>query len=504
MEDILQQVIINKDSVYHELNKFLENFDGNELIDILDNIDRRKLYRSYFHGLHHSQKVCFFAYLIAKNIGLNDTDLKIMLDAAVYHDIGRMNDAEEEFHGFKSASRILEEFNDEFYKNQNNLTYLRAICESHSMDDSKKERIFNNYKYENADISYDKFVLLDTILKDADALDRTRFKQTSNAALKEKFLRMDYSRELISLAYLINNHYTFKMAEIEYDKIKAEYDSNPVTDCFHGIGFNFFNFESILNHGILSKFESIKRNVSTVRNFNGNNKSLWISVVDATKLSQDGRAYNEFIKNGISFYCFVPKLIDGENKSKNGDYNKAINSGEYSDEKFVFDKIDFDNIHSIVINREVWNKSLNELDYLYGSNNYDIISEKINNYAREIKNNSGIDVDFGVVNILLEEYLNAVLDFEKKSPYDQRNGLDEFIKHLDRLVVELNKEIQNWININYQKVLNINGDVKVSDVIKYILKKNKVKISNYYENEEIMIVLNPLTKDFKNNNDKKI
>lgn len=503
MEDILQQVIINKDSVYHELNNFFENFDGSELLSILDNIDRRKLYRSYFHGLHHSQKVCFFAYLIAKHKGLNDTDLKIVMDAAIYHDIGRMDDKEEEFHGYKTSMMMVQNWDDEFYKNENNLTYLRAICESHSMDDSKKERIFNNYKYENADISYDKFVLLDSILKDADALDRTRFKQTSNAALKEKFLRIPFSKELIPLAYLINKHYSFKMAELEYNKIKSEYSNNPETDCFHGVGFNFFNFESILKHGILSKFEAVKQNISTVRNFNGNNKDLWISVVDATKLSQDGKAYNEFIKKGISFYCFVPKLMDGENQNKHSDYNKAINSGEYNDEKFVFDKIEFNNIHSIVINKDIWNKSIVELDYLYGSNNYDIINEKINNYALEIKNKSGIDVDFSMVNILLKEYLNKVLEYEKKCSYDQKKDLDVFLQDLDILVVKLNQEIQKWMNIYYQNILGNKKDIKVSDVIRDILINNKIKISDYYENEEIMIVINPLAKDIINDQEKK-
>lgn len=504
MEDILQQVIINKDSVYHELNKFFENFDGKELIDVLNGINKRKLYRSYFHGLHHSQKVCFFAYLIAKHQGLNETDLKIVLDAAIYHDIGRMDDTEEEYHGFKSATKLLGQQNEEFYKDENNLSYLRAICESHSLADFKKERIFNNYKFENAELEYEKFLLLDSILKDADALDRTRFKKTSNAALKENYLRIDYSKELISLANLINSHYAFKMAEMEYNKIKSQYDSLPIVDCFHGIGFNFFNFESILKYGILSKFESIKQNISTVRNFNGNNKSLWISVVDATKLGQDGKAYNEFIKNGISFHCFVPKLEDGKNKSKSSDYNTAIHSGEYSDEKFVFDKIDFNNIHSIVINKDIWNNNIDQLNYLYGSFNYDIVSDKINNYAFEIKKNSGIDVDFSVASILLDEYINIVLDFEKKSAYDQRRELDKFLKDIEDLVLKLNTEVQKWMVIYYRKIFNNKEDIKVSDVVKFILKNNKIQISDYYENEEIMIVLNPLTKDFVGNEEKKI
>ena len=68
MKNILQQVIINKDSVYPKLNSLLENLDLTPLVPILDDVKEKSLYSSFFHGLHHSQKVCLFTYLICKEL----------------------------------------------------------------------------------------------------------------------------------------------------------------------------------------------------------------------------------------------------------------------------------------------------------------------------------------------------------------------------------------------------------------------------------------------------
>lgn len=499
MDDILQQLIINKDSIYQDLNNYFNGVDCRELIPILDGINKRVLFDSYFHGLHHSQKTCFFAYLIGKKLNLNDNDLKILLDAAIYHDIGRNSDVEDNIHGYTTAMEMDKTRKNygEFYASDINFTYLKAICDMHCIDDVRMKRIFEGYELENPDIEYEKFELLAKILKDADALDRQRFKKTSQAALKEKYLRFDISKELTEIAKLINSHYNYKISEILYNKNKDKYEGDAIYSCFHGIGFDFFKLESILNHGILSSFEAVKEGITTTRNFNGNNGNIWISVVDSKDVSKDGKAYNNFIKNGISFYCMVPALEKGRKGKKNNCEFAPVNSGEYEDEHFVFNKIDYNNIHSLIINKEVLNKGIDELDYLSGSLNYDIIEQKIFTYADEIKAKSGVDVDLDEIKIILEEFKQEVIRYEKETVDNQKKTNRQYLENVEIYVSRLNKIVSKWMVQLYSTLLKKDGNIKVSDVVFNILSNYKDKIKNIYENEECVIVLNNLEKKQK-------
>lgn len=493
MKNILQQVIINKDSVYPKLNSLLENLDLTPLVPILDDVKEKSLYSSFFHGLHHSQKVCLFTYLICKELKINEVDTQILLDAALYHDIGRLDDTEEVFHGFNSARKIASVVTHPIYDDEINLVYLRAICDAHSLDDVKLPKIFQNYKYENSEVEFERFSMLCSILKDADALDRTRFKKTCNAALKEKFLRLEYSRTLVELSNLINSHYAFKVSEKDYESYKSRFENKEnKCGCFHGVGFDFFKLESILKSGILSSFEATRQKIDIVRNFNGNNKNIWISVVDADSVTNDGKAYNQFIKQGISFFAFVPELIKGTKSDKNSNYNLACNSGEYDDESFVFNEISTENIHSIVIFKDNWNKNIGELFYLYGANNYDIIYEKVISYIINIKQESGFEVDFSKAELFLKEYRSMVLKFEKLPIDEQKKNLNNFLLKIDQIIQKINGIVQEWFVKHYQVLLNTDRtDIKLSDVISFILKKEKIEICDIHDNkDEIMLVLN--------------
>ena len=91
-------------------------------------IRKNELYKFLYHGLHHSEKVMLFSYLIAKKMNLNEVDMKILLDAAVYHDVGRQDESEETLHGLISANQMDRIFKDDFYKkNSNNMSLLKSI-----------------------------------------------------------------------------------------------------------------------------------------------------------------------------------------------------------------------------------------------------------------------------------------------------------------------------------------------------------------------------------------
>ena len=47
-----------------------------------------------------------FGYLLGIHENLSSEEFEILTDAAMYHDVGRMDDYEDEFHGYASALKL--------------------------------------------------------------------------------------------------------------------------------------------------------------------------------------------------------------------------------------------------------------------------------------------------------------------------------------------------------------------------------------------------------------
>lgn len=165
-------------------------------------IKTRYIFKSYVHGLNHNIKVLLFALYIAYKNNLDDIDLKILIDACIYHDIGRINDIYDEKHGLRSAEVISKIVDSKIYKDKESLNMLKAIVEYHSIPDKFNKRIFNKYKLQN----YERFILLANILKDADGLDRLRtsINNKTFSDLNPKYLRLDESKKLVKISHIIN------------------------------------------------------------------------------------------------------------------------------------------------------------------------------------------------------------------------------------------------------------------------------------------------------------
>lgn len=165
-------------------------------------IKTRYIFKSYVHGLNHNIKVLLFALYIAYKNNLDDIDLKILIDACIYHDIGRINDIYDEKHGLRSAEVISKIVDSKIYKDKESMNMLKAIVEYHSIPDKFNKRIFNKYKLQN----YERFILLANILKDADGLDRLRtsINNKTFSDLNPKYLRLDESKKLVKVSHVIN------------------------------------------------------------------------------------------------------------------------------------------------------------------------------------------------------------------------------------------------------------------------------------------------------------
>lgn len=495
MKQILTQNYLKKNKsickkIYNQLEEKLTKEDIEKLVKEIDEIEKRYLYKTNFHGYFHSQKVLLFAYLIGKNENLTEDEMQIIMSAAVYHDIGRQNEAEDEMHGYYSACLIEQKQNQllksEIYKDKLNVEYLKAICDAHSVSDEKLNNIYENYKYENENFDKNKFIKLASILKDADALDRTRFKKTSNAVLQEKYLRFPYSKTLIKLAEEINYYYVVKEIEEVYPKFEEKYGIKEGKEfkeaCLHGVGTDFFKLDSILDNGILSAYAQLKENIKSPRNFYGSNKELWISVVDANMISENGKAFNKYIKDSISLFCFVPKLkYEGDYLGNQADVN---NKKEYNDEKYAFERIRLDQIYAVIIPNNIKNKKVKELKYLNCASKFDILIDVIRYYKEKMKEDGFNNLDETKIGLLLEEFYNNMYNYEMQDEATQKKTLTNYLNSLDMIKDKLNEEIQIWFN-NYYTYLLEKPEPTVNDVINYIISKHK-NIEAEYLNDETL------------------
>jgi len=165
----------------------------------LFNINQKVLYKSYKHGINHNERVSLYTFVLANLLNLKKEDLKLALYAAMYHDIGRINDCEDTNHGKNSADK-LDSLNLDVTEEE--LIILKTIITCHSLDDKKFDKICK----ENNIQDYDRCKTLFNILKDSDALDRTRL---GWPRVRLEMLRIKHSLRLVKLSYEM--FYNFKL-----------------------------------------------------------------------------------------------------------------------------------------------------------------------------------------------------------------------------------------------------------------------------------------------------
>lgn len=145
-----------------------------------------------YHGIAHTSRVLFATHMILERIGnIDDSIRKACYIAAIIHDIGKQNDIEGSIHGYKSAARSQREFPDIFD------------------DPLTKERILNAVQYhsvnDNETPDYIKEDVIWNVLKDSDALDRSRF---SGRGCDKNYLRLSIyddqkGQEILKLSQLL-------------------------------------------------------------------------------------------------------------------------------------------------------------------------------------------------------------------------------------------------------------------------------------------------------------
>jgi hypothetical protein len=182
--------------------------NNNYFLSQLNNINTNFLCESLLHGIYHSEKTLFFAYIICIFESLNDNDIYIICDAAKYHDIGRNSDEVDYSHG-EYGARLIDQIvaHDDFYCHRSNLELLKFAIHYHCMPSDMFNVLIKYYNITNVKQAH----IICDILRDADALDRVRLNPHSQyMQTNPYYLKTDYAKKLIKVAHQVNEIYVIK------------------------------------------------------------------------------------------------------------------------------------------------------------------------------------------------------------------------------------------------------------------------------------------------------
>lgn len=182
-----------------ELEKLSTYFLLERYHSALEEFDENLFFEPYgIHGVLHMKRVLLHVLSLSLELQLDDIETELLIAAAMYHDIGRINDDRDDTHGERSWEKmntqgILEKLEEEHDFYEGEMSVLRFIVENHCLNDDYvikqlDKQSFGNYS--NADVKNLLF-----IFKDADGLDRVRL-----GDLKSRFLRTTEAKRRMNFA----------------------------------------------------------------------------------------------------------------------------------------------------------------------------------------------------------------------------------------------------------------------------------------------------------------
>ena len=198
--------IIKNDKWINEFDFFKEFKESSYydiLLDTYENLNTDILYKSNIHGQSHIERVIFFALVLSWKYDLDKADTDLMRYAASLHDTKRVNDGWDIDHGRRAANESIDYAN---IKDEDK-PVLQAIMTAHSSPDTNIEEII--YEYDIKD--YDRALFIAKLFKDSDGLDRVRIDW-----LDPKYLRNDFSLELVDFAYVLYDKYWLYRVDINF------------------------------------------------------------------------------------------------------------------------------------------------------------------------------------------------------------------------------------------------------------------------------------------------
>mgnify|MGYP000852715425 FL=1 len=145
------------------------------------------------HAIDHTRRVLILSMLLAYLERFSPTDRDLLARAAIYHDIGRVDDGYDPGHGQASYARTCRECLVQWTNPEENEIF-RFIVENHDLPDSKAYQRVHRYELEEID----RTLRLYNTFKDADGLDRVRL-----GDLNPDYLRTASAPRLLLVAHQI-------------------------------------------------------------------------------------------------------------------------------------------------------------------------------------------------------------------------------------------------------------------------------------------------------------
>ena len=190
------------------LPEFINSKDGAFLRDKRLQIDKEPIRPKGLHGIKHNDRVAILSLMIGNYEGIlkeNSTrERELLTTAAYYHDIGRIGDVGP--HAKRSASKIgkikLRTLDGKNFSDKDK-KIVQLLAEGHEGKDEKISKLIEKYNIGQEDVEMVTNLL--SILKDADALDRSRLTINTSIAtvtdLEPEFLRLNSSKRLMDASY---------------------------------------------------------------------------------------------------------------------------------------------------------------------------------------------------------------------------------------------------------------------------------------------------------------
>lgn len=179
----------------------------NEVVQVSDNILRemRRYYqilRTHFnkylvkgiHGSDHLLRVTLYSILLCDYYKVEERE--IVCVAALFHDIGRINDVEDVMHGIRSWTKAKEYIEEIYSLSEEKMKIIKFLIQNHCLKDNVAKD--NVALYHLNDKEHGLFLL--KILRDSDSLDMIR-----TTIFCDTYLQLEYSKKLITYAAYINN-----------------------------------------------------------------------------------------------------------------------------------------------------------------------------------------------------------------------------------------------------------------------------------------------------------
>ncbi len=206
----LSQLFDGSHTSYFE-NSLVKNMsDQTDLADVVSYMEEKGLHRIFEssmeelrnlhvyddiqmaeHGFEHVRDVVFYSLYLGSKLHLSNREMTILLEAAKYHDAGRNG----KDHGNSGALAAKAYLRDKY--SARDMALIEAAISYHAVDDNLASlgEIAKQYGVLVDDMV--SLLNISTVLKDADALDRSRFIDN----LDVKYLRLNETKNVIQSSY---------------------------------------------------------------------------------------------------------------------------------------------------------------------------------------------------------------------------------------------------------------------------------------------------------------